>query len=176
LIGSFIQLDQPERAHELIEFFLNDQRPHGWNHWAEVVWKDKRIPRFIGDMPHTWVGSDFLNAIRSMFVYENEYDESLVLASVLYQDWIDSPIGMSIENLPTYYGEISYSIKKENEKYIFLIYGDIKLPKNGMKIKNFNHSILPFEVTVNGKKIKLFTKNEIDIKEFPATVIIDYRK
>lgn len=174
LIGSFIQLDQPGRAHELIEFFLNDQRPHGWNHWAEVVWKDKRIPRFIGDMPHTWVGSDFLNAIRSMFVYENEADESLVLASALYQDWIDSPNGMSIENLPTYYGEISYSIKKENEKYTLSIYGDVNLPKNGIKIKNFNESKLPIGVTVNGKETNSFTKNEIDVKEFPAKLVIAY--
>ena len=176
LIGSFILLDQPERAHELIEFFLDDQRPKGWNHWAEVVWKDERIPRFIGDLPHTWVGSDFINAIRSMFVYENEYNESLVLASALYQDWIDSPEGMSIENLPTYFGEISYSIKKENQKYIFSIYGDVELPKNGLKIKNFNGSKLPASVTVNGKEIKSFTKNEIDVKEFPATVVIDYQK
>ena len=178
LIGSFIQLDQPERAHELIEFFLNDQRPQGWNHWAEVVWKDKRIPRFIGDMPHTWVGSDFINAIRSMFVYEfapgGEYDESLVLASALYQDWIDSPNGMSIENLPTYYGEISYSIKKENEKYTLSIYGDVNLPKNGIKIKNFNESKLPIGVTVNGKETNSFTKNEIDVKEFPAKLVIAY--
>ena len=143
LIGSFIILDQPERAHELIEFFLNDQRPQGWNHWAEVVWKDYRIPGFIGDMPHTWVGSDFINAIRSMFVYENEYDQSLVLASALYQDWIDSPEGMSVENLPTYYGEISYSIKKVNNKYRFSITGDVKLPANGIKIRNFNGSKLP---------------------------------
>ena len=79
LIGSFIILDQPERAHELIKFFLNDQRPQGWYQWAEVVWKDYRNPGYIGDMPHTWVGSDFINAIRAMFVYENEYDQSLVL-------------------------------------------------------------------------------------------------
>ncbi|MEO8231975.1 MAG: coagulation factor 5/8 type domain-containing protein, partial [Ignavibacteriota bacterium] len=184
LIGSFIQLDQPERAHELINFFLNDQRPKGWNHWAEVVWKDYRTPKFIGDMPHTWVGSDFINAIRSMFVYESapggEYDESLVLASALYQSaeggWIDSPNGMSIENLPTYYGEVSYSIKKENNKYVFSIYGDVKLPKNGIKIKNFNDSKLPLSVTVNGKKIKSFTKNEINVKEFPANVVIEYQK
>jgi hypothetical protein len=176
LIGSFILLDQPERAHVLIDYFLNDQVPHTWNAFAEVVWRDKKTAQFIGDIPHTWVGSDFLNAIRSMFVYENEYDESLVLASALYQDWIDAPGGLSIENLPTYYGEISYSIKKENEKYTFSIYGDVDLPKNGIKIKNFNHSILPSEVTVNGKKIKSLTRNEIDVKEFPAKVEIKYEK
>jgi len=174
LIGSFIQLDQPERAQELIEFFLKDQRPKEWNLWAEVVWKDYRTPKFIGDMPHTWVGSDFINAIRSMFVYENEADESLVLASALYQDWIDSPTGMSIENLPTYYGELSYSIIKENEKYIFSIFGDVKIPGNGIKINNFNGSKLPTNVTVNGKKIQSFTENEISIKEFPAKVVVEY--
>jgi hypothetical protein len=174
LIGSFIMLDQPERAHEIIEFFLNDQRPQGWYHWAEVVWKDYRIPRTIGDMPHTWVGSDFINAIRSMFVYENEYDQSLVLASALYQDWIDSPEGMSVENLPTYYGGISYSIRKEYNKYLFSISGDIKLPAGGIKIKNFNGSKHPEKVTVNGKEEKGFNEKEITVNEFPAEVVIFY--
>jgi hypothetical protein len=174
LIGSFIILDQPERAHELIEFFLNDQRPQGWNHWAEVVWKDYRHPGYIGDMPHTWVGSDFINAIRAMFVYENEYDQTLVVASALYQDWIDSPEGMSVENLPTYYGELSYSIKKENDHYLFSIYGDVKLPANGIKIKNFNGSRLPVKVTVNGIEINEYNEKEITVREFPADVEIFY--
>ena len=174
LIGSFILLDQPERAHELIEFFLNDQRPQGWNHWAEVVWKEYRTPQYIGDMPHTWVGSDFINAIRSMFVYENEYDQSLVLASALYQDWIDAPGGMSVENLPTYYGEISYAIKKEKGNYTFSISGNAKLPVNGIKIKNFNASRLPEKVIINGKQIIDFSAKEIPVKEFPAEVKIFY--
>jgi hypothetical protein len=174
LIGSYIILDQPEKAHELLEFFLKDQRPQGWYHWAEVVWSDYRIPRFIGDMPHTWVGSDFINAIRSMFVYENEYDETLILASALYQDWIDSPQGMSVENLPTYYGEISYLIKKDQNKYHFSISGDVKLPANGIKIKNFNGSKLPIKVTINGTESKDFNEKEIAVKEFPAEVVIYY--
>lgn len=174
LIGSFIILDQPGRAHELIEFFLHDQRPQGWNHWAEVVWKDSRFPGYIGDMPHTWVGSDFINAIRAMFVYENEYDQSLVLAAALYQDWIDSPEGMSVENLPTYYGEISYSIKKDDDKYLFSISGDVKLPPNGIKIKNFNGSKHPTKVTVNGNEKIDFNEKEITVNEFPAEVMIYY--
>jgi hypothetical protein len=174
LIGSFILLDQPERAHELIEYFLGDQRPQGWNHWAEVVWKDDRYPGFIGDMPHTWCGSDFLNAIRSMFVYENEYDQSLVLASALYQDWIDAPEGMSVENLPTYYGELSYSIKKEDTHYIFSLSGDLKLPANGIQIRNFNGSRMPARVTVNGNEIDGFTEKEIPVHVFPSVVVIYY--
>lgn len=174
LIGSFIMLDEPERAHELIEFFLHDQRPQGWNDWAEVIWKDYRHPGYIGDMPHTWVGSDFINAIRSMFVYENEFDQSLVLASALYQDWIDSPTGMSVENLPTYYGEISYSIKKESDSYHFLIKGNVKLPANGINIRNFNRSKLPLKVTVNGAAIKEFDEKNITVKQIPAEVIIYY--
>jgi hypothetical protein len=174
LIGSYIMLDQPDRAHELIDFFLNDQRPRGWYHWAEVVWRDYRTPRFIGDMPHTWVGSDFINAIRSMFVYENEHDQSLVVGAALYQDWIDSPDGMSVQNLPTYFGELSYSIKKEGISYRFSISGDMILPANGIKIRNFNGSKLPVRVTVNGVEVKEFNGKEIPVKEFPAEVIIMY--
>jgi hypothetical protein len=174
LIGSFIILDQPKRAHELIEFFLNDQRPGGWNHWAEVVWKDSCFAGFIGDMPHTWVGSDFINAIRSMFVYENEYDQSLVLASALYQDWIDAPQGMSVENLPTYYGEVSYSIKKESGYYRFNITGKLNLPENGIKIKNFNGAKLPKKVTLNGTEIKEYNEKEITIKQLPSEILIYY--
>ena len=174
LIGSFIILDQPDRAHALIEFFLNDQRPQGWNHWAEIVWKDYRIPRFIGDMPHTWVGSDFINSIRSMFVYENEYDQSLVIAAALYQDWIDAPGGMSVENLPTYYGEISYAIKRNGDSYRISISGDVKLPSNGLKIKNFNGSALPVKVILNGAGITDFTRNEIRVNVVPAEVLIYY--
>lgn len=174
VIGSFIMLNQPDRAHELIDYFLHDQRPQGWYHWAEVVWKDERTPQYIGDMPHTWVGSDFINAIRSMFVYENEYDSSLVLAAALYQDWIDAPAGMSVKNLPTYYGEISYSIKKENNTYRLDISGNLNLPANGIKIQNFNGSKLPKRVTVNGKEISTFTDKYIQIMASPSEVVIEY--
>jgi hypothetical protein len=132
------------------------------------VWNDYRTPRYIGDMPHTWCGSDFINAVRSMFVYENEYNQSLVLASALYQDWIDSPDGMSVENLPTYYGAISYSIKKEDNTYHFSISGTIKLPAGGIRIKNFNGLKHPARVTVNGKEEKDFSEKEIRVSEFPA--------
>ncbi|MCU0460076.1 MAG: discoidin domain-containing protein [Bacteroidales bacterium] len=174
LIGSYIMLDQPGRAHELIDFLLNDQRPHNWNHWAEVVWRDPRHPGFIGDMPHTWCGSDFINAVRSMFVYENEYDHTLVLAAALYQDWIDAPGGMSVSNMPTYYGDISYSVRKEGNQYRFIINGDLDLPAGGIRIRNFNGGAVPSGVIVNGSEVTGFTGKDISITEVPAEVIIAY--
>ncbi len=63
VVGSFIRLGWAGRAHEALAWFMDHRRPPGWNHWAEVVWKDPRTPKFIGDMPHTWVGSDFLRSV-----------------------------------------------------------------------------------------------------------------
>lgn len=174
LIGSFILLDQPDRAHELIDFFLGDRRPQGWHHWAEVVWNDDRRPGFIGDMPHTWVGSDFINAVRSMFVYENEYDRTLVLGAGLRQDWIDTPGGMSVEDMPTYYGEVSYAIVKKEDHYAFSIYGDLTPPAGGIRIRNFNGSRLPRRVMINGEESRAFSEKEIRVTQFPAELEIHY--
>lgn len=174
IIGSFVFLDQPDRAHELVDFFMADRRPQGWNHWAEVVWKNYREPRFIGDMPHTWVGSDFINAIRSMFVYEDELDQSLVVGAALRQDWIDYPQGISVENLPTYYGEISYSIIKQDNTYIIDLTGDLKLPSNGIRIKNFNKGRMPQEVRINGKAVSGYSNNVINVPATPARIEVRY--
>ncbi len=174
LIGSFIFLDQPERAHELIKFFLNDQKPDTWNDWAEVVWKKERYPGYIGVMPHTCVGSDFLNAVRSMFVYESEFDSSLVVAAALYKDWVDSPDGMSVENLPTYYGELSYSIKKNGNKYDIKIYENVSIPPGGIILKNIYADKLPASVMVNGDQIKSFDKKNIRVDKFPALVELSF--
>lgn len=174
IIGSFIMLNQPERAHELIDYFLSQQRPQGWYHWAEVVWNNYRTPAYIGDMPHTWVGSDFINAFRNIFVYEDPDHKTLCIGSALKQEWIDNPNGISVENLPTYYGSLSYSIIKSNEHYTLKIDGNLNLPSNGICIRNFNGSKIPKRVTVNGKEIKTYNEKEIAVNEFPCEVKIYY--
>ncbi|MEY1639288.1 discoidin domain-containing protein [Tenuifilum osseticum] len=174
IIGSFIMLNQPERAHELIDYFLSQQRPQGWYHWAEVVWNDYRTPAYIGDMPHTWVGSDFINAFRNIFVYEDIDHNTLCIGSALKQDWIDSPQGISVQNLPTYYGNLSYSIKKGNDHYTIKIGGNIRVPANGICIRNFNGSKFPKGVEVNGTMLNTYNVNEIRVNEIPCEIKIYY--
>ncbi|HET9326524.1 MAG TPA: coagulation factor 5/8 type domain-containing protein, partial [Candidatus Eisenbacteria bacterium] len=59
-VGAFVRLGQRERAQQALDWFMRHQRPSGWRQWPEVVWRDERAPKFIGDLPHTWVGSDFV--------------------------------------------------------------------------------------------------------------------
>jgi hypothetical protein len=173
LIGTFVYLRQIERAHALLDFFLADQRPAGWKHWAEVVRKGYRTPGFIGDMPHTWVGSDFISAVRAMLVYEDEADRSLVIGAGLYQDWIDAPQGIHIRHLPTYYGQLDYAIGKTPQGYIVELDGDLELPPGGIRLRHFNQK-LPRQVRVNGRTITTYDTQEISIHTYPASVDIIY--
>ena len=81
LVGSFVRLGWRERAHELLEYFFKDQRPAAWNQWAEVVGREVRRPRFIGDMPHAWIASDYIRSALDMFAYERQSENALVLAA-----------------------------------------------------------------------------------------------
>ena len=72
----------------LFDFFMADRRPAAWNQWAEVVGREPREPRFIGDMPHGWVASDYINALLDMLAYERPSDGALVLAAGIPDAWL----------------------------------------------------------------------------------------
>ena len=50
-VDASIRLGRPDRAQELLDFFMKDRHPAAWNGWAEVVRRDMREPGFISDMP-----------------------------------------------------------------------------------------------------------------------------
>ena len=91
VIGSFVRLGWRDRIDGLIDFFMEDRRPAGWNQWAEVVGRDPREVRFIGDMPHAWVASDFVRGALDMFAWDRRDDRALVLGGGLSRDWLAGP-------------------------------------------------------------------------------------
>lgn len=172
LIGSFILLGQKERAHELLQFFLNDQRPRGWNHWAEVVGRDAKEPRFIGDMPHTWVGSDFIRAVRNMFVYETD-DDALVLGAGILEDWVRDPTGVEVKRLPTYYGILNYKMKMAGNRLEVELSGDLRMPP-GKIILMPPVAMALKAVHINGKSSKAFDAKKVVVNEFPAKIVLTF--
>ena len=167
-VGTYIYLGQKERAHALLEWFVKYQRPSGWNQWAEVVWKDERRPKFIGDMPHTWVGSDYINAIRAMFVYEK--DASLVIGAGLKDDWVLQ--GLSVENLPVHSGTISYSIARSGASEITLrLDGSVRPARLLVPVSLLSRPLL--SARVDGIAVQP-SGNFITVSTLPAIVELKY--
>jgi hypothetical protein len=171
--GTFLYFGEKEKTHEILDYFFDDQRPAGWNHWAEVVWKDIDNPKFIGDMPHTWIGSDYITVVRNMFGYEREGDNALILAAGIKDEWLDSPHGISVKNFPTLFGVLSYSMNKINNFVSVNIEGNIEFPDGGIILNSpINRRIS--SVTINEKKWDNFTGEIIKIPFLPAAIKISY--
>jgi len=130
-IGSFVRLGQRDRAHQALHFFLDHRTPGGWRQWAEVVSSDPEKARFIGDMPHTWVGSDYIRSVLDMFAYEDRGARALVLAAGLPPAWLDDG-GVTVEGLPTPFGKLSYSLRREGSGTVMEIGAGLVIPAGGL--------------------------------------------
>jgi hypothetical protein len=173
-VAVFVRLGQRQRALELLDYIIADQRPPGWNEWAEVVWHDPTAPNFIGDMPHTWVGSTFLSSVRAMFAYEREADNALVIAGGLPSTWVTTDPGVAVKRFPTRYGVLSYKLRREGSNALLLqISGDLVMPPGGLAIEPPLPQPL-LAVMVNGKATDFFTDKSVTIREFPAEVLLEY--
>ncbi len=122
-VGAFVRLGWPERAHQALDWFMADRRPAAWNQWAEVVGREPRTPRFIGDMPHGWVASDFIRSALDLFAYERPADGALVLAAGVPPAWLDGE-GVAIEGLRTPWGRLGYRYRRDGAALQLDIDGD----------------------------------------------------
>jgi hypothetical protein len=111
IIGALVRLERRDAALELLRFFLSDRRPRPWNQWPEISWRDQKAPAHLGDLPHTWIAAEYVLAVRSLFAYERESDESLIVAAGLAPEWLDGA-GVRVNDMPTLYGTLSYSLRR----------------------------------------------------------------
>jgi Bacterial alpha-L-rhamnosidase 6 hairpin glycosidase domain/F5/8 type C domain len=170
-VGAYVFLDQKDRANDILQYLMRDRRPLEWNQWAEVVWKDRDAPKAIGDMPHSWAASDFIRSVRSMLVYERERDEALVIGAGIPGEWLDDPAGIEVRDLPTYYGNLSYSMKKMNRSIVVLLSGDLSVPPGRIVVKSPLPQ--PFKA-VSGDGIRGPLSEEVVVDHIPARIELIY--
>jgi hypothetical protein len=169
-IGTFVRLGWRERAHELLAFFMAGRRPAAWNQWPEVVHRDARTPRFIGDMPHGWIASDFIRAVLDLFAYERERDRAVVLAAGVPPEWLDGP-GVTVTDLRTPYGALGYSLKRERGSLVLRVDGGAPAPPGGLVLAWPGKRPPPADTRVNGTPAR-WDGTELRIRERPATVVM----
>ncbi|HEX4952984.1 MAG TPA: discoidin domain-containing protein, partial [Thermoanaerobaculia bacterium] len=113
LVGTLVRLGEREKAAQLLAWLVADRRPPAWNQWPEVTFKDARAPRFLGDLPHTWVGSEYLRSLADVFAYEGEPGE-LVLADGIPLSWLAAgPVG--VQGLRTPWGPLDLRVTREGD-------------------------------------------------------------
>jgi hypothetical protein len=127
-VAALVRLGRPREALAMLDFFLRDQRPAGWNQWAEVVGRDAREPRFVGDMPHAWIASDAIRSVLDLLAYERDSDQALVLgAGVLPAWWRAAPV--AVRGLGTSWGRLDFRLERESPEVLRLtVAGDARPP------------------------------------------------
>ncbi|WEN15485.1 discoidin domain-containing protein [Rhodanobacter sp. AS-Z3] len=170
-VGAFVRLGWRERIPQLLAFFMADRRPAAWNQWAEVVGHDPRKPRFVGDMPHAWIASDYLRSLYDMFAWERASDHALVLAAGIPAAWLRQG-HIDIEGLRTPYGELHYSLREQHDQLQLEVSDGLSLPSGGL-VFPWPYAAQPSgKAWLNGKPVA-WRNGEITIRELPATLRIE---
>jgi hypothetical protein len=141
-VGAMVQLGAGrdstwrERAYEALQWFMGFRRPPGFQHWAEVVWHDERAPHFVGDMPHTWVGTDYVRSVLDMLAYEDEADSLLVIGAGVPAAWL-ADSGVTVRDLHTRFGSVSFAMwGSAAQGTITLEAGDgFRMPPGGIVVR-----------------------------------------
>ncbi|TWI65254.1 F5/8 type C domain-containing protein [Pseudoduganella lurida] len=168
-VSAFVRLGWRSRAEELLAWFYADQRPRAWNQWAEVVGRDAREPRFLGDMPHGWISSDFLRAALDSFAYEREPDHALLLAEGIPLAWLDGD-GIAIRRLRTPYGPLGYRLRQADGRLTLQVDAGLKIPPGGIVLR-WPYPHPPGAALLNGRPV-LLNDGQVTLRALPATLTI----
>lgn len=153
-VGAFVRLGWRDRANQLLSFYLADRRPAEWNGWAEVVGRLPREHRFIGDMPHAWISSDYIRSALDLFYYERTADGALVLAAGLPPAWLEGP-GVKVAGIATPYGALGYSLRRIGHQRFTLTLSGTAHPRGGFILPWPLASSPPTGAHIDGHRVLL---------------------
>jgi hypothetical protein len=173
-VGTFVRLGEKQRALAMLDFFFAGQRPAAWRQWAEVVWHDSDAPKFIGDMPHTWVGSDYIRSVLDMFAYDRASDSALVVGAGIAEKWVREAPGVKVRGLGTPYGPIDFDVRATGGSLVAHLGGSMKMPPGGIAFRSpVDRPIAT--ARVNGDAVTPSANGEIVVRKLPAAIDLTFR-
>ena len=166
-VPALLYMGQKDRALHLLRFMIACRRPEAWNQLAEVVHSDYRFPTYVGDMPHTWVGAEYLLAVRVLFLYER--GDELILGAGVDPEWLEGGRKVSIANFPSHFGSVSYEMMKTDGMVSIHVSGEA-VPEGGFVFKS-PRAVPPREVKVNGV---VLDGADAQFSTLPADIVFSY--
>lgn len=169
-VAAFVRLGWRDRAWQATEFFFKDRSPQPWNQWAEVVSRTPRTPFFVGDLPHAWVGSDFVRSALDMFAYNRDVDASLVLAAGVPVRWFEGE-GIAVKGLRTPQGRLDYRLQRSDRQLRLEVADGLVVPAGGLVLP-WPYAGEPGTATVNGETVP-WSGRELRVMQLPARIEIE---
>jgi hypothetical protein len=172
IADAFVRLGDRRHAVALLDLAIADRRPAGWNQWPEILWRDERAPEFLGDLPHGWIASTYLHALRSLLVYERPADGALVVAAGVPRAWLlgGEPVRV---RLPTWWGSLAFVLRDDGEGLVRIRLDGTAAPPGGFELA----PPLPGpvrEAFLDGKPVKPLPGGRVAVGALPAEVAIRY--
>jgi hypothetical protein len=102
--------DQENAVRELYAELLHTTSTQEGFEYAIRPWGDRN---FRGNLtPHGWFAAEYRTMLRSMLVRETDTD--LHLLSVVSPEWTGAGKHISVQNVPTYFGKVSFTLSMPN--------------------------------------------------------------
>jgi hypothetical protein len=169
IIGALVHLGDRDGANELADFLLSDRRPLAWNQWPEISWRDPRSPGHIGDVPHTWIGAEYVLSFRTILAYERVEDDALVVAAGVPATWLDEG-EVAVQSFRTYWGTLAYTLRRLPDGAVALsLRGDVA-PPGGIVLRPPLPGPLA-GVEVVGRALGGFETAGVTLRASPADVV-----
>jgi hypothetical protein len=172
IADALVRLGRRDDAAHLLAFVLADRRPPAWNQWPEILWRDPARAEFLGDLPHGWIASTFVHALRTALVYERASDHSLVLAAGVPAEWLAKGEPLRVQGLPTHHGLLDYELRREGPGRVRVrVGGSLALPPGGIVLAPPLAGPLR-RVQLDGDEVPVEAPESFTLRKLPAEVVL----
>ncbi|MGH7724852.1 MAG: discoidin domain-containing protein [Candidatus Eiseniibacteriota bacterium] len=173
-VGAFIRLGWRDQAHTALDWFLTQRRPAGWKQWPEVVGSSLRTPRFLGDLPHTWVGSDYVRSVLDAFAYVRESDSALVVAAGVPWSWAAGEAGVRVGNLPTPLGRLGLRMRVQPQGLQVDLERGVRVPPGGIVVAApaAPGASPRRRAIVNGEEVETRPDGSVIVRSVPVSIVL----
>jgi hypothetical protein len=155
---ALVRMGDREGAWDVLALNLAGRRPEAWRQWPEIVWTDAAKGQWLGDLPHGWIASTFLHALRTLLVHERASDQALVLAAGVPAAWLAAGEPLRVARLSTWWGPLDYELRRQEDgKLRMRVAGGVRVPAGGIVLAP--PGVAP-----------------LTVRELPADVTLDARR
>ncbi len=146
LAHAFYRLAMVDQADSMLQWVLRHQTAPNLYAWAEVV--DPKTSAFaLGDMPHSWMGAEFVLLIRDMLV--REQGDRLAIGP-FPATWLPAGGTIAVRGFPTALGQQTYTLTRSADGHTLHLTLDGAPPAGGYQV-TLPGALAVQSVAVNGR-------------------------